>query len=85
MPLAQQIERLPECAELAKPIVTLAHSLRDGGNLGAHFDLERAPNEEVATLMVELLDDLLEYLFVLPRRIEALNTRIAALDGHTAA
>jgi hypothetical protein len=77
LPLASQIEQLPERADLARPILTLARSLKEGGNLGAHFDLDREPNEHVARLMVDLLDDLIEYLFVLPRRIEELNQRIA--------
>ena len=84
LPLAQQIEALPKHTDLDKPVLTLAHSLRDGGNLGAHFDLQRTPNQEVAELMVDLLDDLLEFLFILPGRIEELNSRIAAVDPESA-
>jgi hypothetical protein len=35
-------------------VIRRADAIRKGGNLGAHFDLEKEPNEETATLMIEL-------------------------------
>lgn len=77
--LAKQLEALPQHLDLARPLIELAHAVRKGGNLGAHFDLEREPNEQVATLMLELCEDLLEYLFALPGRIDELNVKLRAL------
>jgi len=77
--LAKQLEELPRHKDLAQPLVDLAHAIRLGGNLGAHFDLEREPDEHVATLMLELCEDLLQYLFVLPQRIQELQTKIEKL------
>jgi hypothetical protein len=39
--------------------------------------LEREPDQAVAGMMVDLLDDLLEYLFILPQQVEALNGRVS--------
>lgn len=80
-PLNKQLELLAGHAELQKPILTLAHAIRVGGNLGAHFDLDREPDEKVSKFLVDLLDYIIEYLFVLPRRIEQLHSHIEALSN----
>ena len=80
--LYQQLQALPEHRDLKKPILTLADAIRKGGNLGAHFDLEKEPNEETATLMIELLEYLIEYLFVLPKRIDKLHGTIDGLANN---
>lgn len=79
--LAQQVAKLPEQKNLAAPITTIADAIRRGGNLGAHFDLEAEPTKEVALLMLELVEELLEYFFVLPDRIEELHERIERLGN----
>lgn len=58
---------------MAEPLGKLAHAIRDGGNLGAHFDMEKEPTEEMAKHMVELLNYLISYLYVLPKEIEKLE------------
>jgi hypothetical protein len=80
-PLAKQLEQLPQHRDLAKPLLELAHAVRKGGNLGAHFNLEKEPDEHVATLMLELCEDLMEYLFTLPVRIAELHTKIETLSN----
>jgi|SRR5699024_10551563 len=75
-PLYQQLKVLPEKRDLKKPIITLANTIRKGRNLGAHFDLEIETDKEVAKQMLDLLNYLLEYLFVLPQRIENLEGRV---------
>lgn len=79
--LAKQLEELPKHRDLSKPLVELAHAVRKGGNLGAHFDLEKEPDEHVAVLMLELCEDLMEYLFTLPLRIEDLHKKVEALGS----
>jgi hypothetical protein len=82
--LYQQLQSLPEYRDLKSPIMMLADALRKGGNLGAHFDSEKTPNEETVTLMIDLLDYLLEYLFILPKRIESLHKTIDDLGKENA-
>jgi hypothetical protein len=76
-PLYEQLKILPEKRDLKQPIITLANTIRKGRNLGAHFDLEIETDREVAKQMLDLLNYLLEYLFVLPQRIEDLEERVS--------
>jgi hypothetical protein len=64
--LSQQLKELPNHKDLKKPILTLANAIKEGGNLGAHFDLKKIPNEEISTLMIDFLDYIIEYLDILP-------------------
>lgn len=71
--LAKLIEYAKNDIDLAAPLTSLSHAIRDGGNLGAHFDAEKEPNEIIARQMVELLDYLISYLYVLPQEIKKLE------------
>jgi hypothetical protein len=71
--LAGLIEIAVNEIDLAAPLRTLSHAVRGGGNLGAHFDPEREPTEPLARQMLELLDYLISYLYVLPEKIAALE------------
>ena len=77
--LAKQLEELPKHRDLGKPLVDLAHAIRQGGNFGAHFDFENETDEHAATLMLELCEDLMVYLFTLPVQIRELQTKINLL------
>lgn len=77
--LAVQLECLPQYRDLGRPFVDLSHAIRKGGNLGAHFIEDREPDERVARLMLELCEDLLEYLFTLPLRIQDLQAQVELL------
>lgn len=71
--LYKLIRDLPQSRDLGRPIAELAHAMREGGNLGAHFDLEKDTNATDAEKMVELLEHLIEYLYVIPSRVDALK------------
>lgn len=71
--LFELINRTTASVNLAAPLGKLSHAIRDGGNLGAHFDMEAEPTEEMAKHMVELLNYLISYLYVLPKKIEMLE------------
>lgn len=75
------MEVLSSHVELQQPLLTLAHAIRVGGNLGAHFDLEREPDDRLSRFAVDMLDYIIEYLYVLPRRIEQLHTHIEELPS----
>ncbi|MGX4583080.1 DUF4145 domain-containing protein [Paenibacillus chitinolyticus] len=80
-PLNKQLELLASHVELQKPLLTLAHAIRVGGNFGAHFDLEREPDEILSKYAIDMLDYIIEYLYVLPRRIEELHSHIEELQN----
>lgn len=77
--LAKLIDSAKDKVDLAAPLTALSHALRDGGNLGAHFDPEKEPNETIARKMVELLQYLILYLYVLPSEIKKLEQDLERL------
>ena len=81
--MGRQIRELPNHVDFDKPILTLAAAIQQVGNLGAHFDIEGEPDGETTALMLDLLDYLIEYLYVLPGRIERLHEAIGKLAGGT--
>lgn len=75
--LAELIEHTKNHVDLAAPLTALSHAIRDGGNLGAHFDMEKEPDEFISKQMVKLLEYLISYLYVLPKEIERLEASLA--------
>lgn len=71
--LARLIEEAKTTVDLTKPLTNLSHAIREGRNLGAHFDMAKEPDPAMAKQMVELLEYLLEYLYVLPKQIDDLE------------
>ena len=71
--LYQLIDEVKNNVDLAAPLESLSHAIRAGGNLGAHFDAAHEPSETQAKQMVELLDYLISYLYVLPSQITDLE------------
>jgi hypothetical protein len=75
--LAKAIEEVQKTRDLAKPLTMLSHAIRQGGNLGAHFDEDREPTAPLAEQMVELLEYLIEYLYTLPGDIARLEQALS--------
>lgn len=76
--LAQGLDLLPKHVKLDDPLLKLADGIRKGRNIGAHFDPEKEPDQETTEMMLDLLDYLIEYLFVLPDRVNRLHDRLAS-------
>lgn len=74
--LANLLQQLAEEIDLAQPLRELADALREGRNIGAHFD-EIDPTPEMAEKMLDLLDVIVEYLYLLPSQINELKTYTA--------
>lgn len=74
LPLYKLIETVKKDTDLSAPLNLLSHAIRAGGNLGAHFDMEHEPDENVARQIIELLSYLISYLYVLPAKIKRLET-----------
>lgn len=71
--LAKAIQRVADSVNLSEPISRLADVIRKGGNLGAHFDMEKEPDAAVSLQMLKLLENLIDYLHVLPHEITELE------------
>jgi hypothetical protein len=76
-PLSQQLEILPNQVDLAKPIQSLSHLLSTDGSLHRVLELETEMDYETTALLMDLLESLIEYLFVLPGKIEVTHNKIA--------
>ncbi len=63
--LFDQLKKLPEVVNLSDTLMRLADTLRKGGNIGAHFDLEKEPDQQVSELMLNILDYLFEYIYIM--------------------
>ncbi|MFN7249594.1 MAG: hypothetical protein ACK4M9_02280 [Anaerobacillus sp.] len=75
-PLAAQIESLPKSLDLARPIVSLSQLFHPDNQFQRILDLERDLDEDMSRLMIELLEGLIEYLYILPSKIEMTHDRI---------
>lgn len=78
--LAKLLEQLPTKHDLGQPIMKIADALRAGGNLAAHFDSDEDVTAETAEAMLELLEDLIEFLFVLPHKIDSLQLKLSSSE-----
>ncbi len=76
--LIKQLKALPDHVDLKDPILKIADGIRLGGNIGAHFDNEHEPDQETIEMMLDLLDYIIEYLFILPGRIDKLHNKFAS-------
>jgi Domain of unknown function (DUF4145) len=75
--LNHKIDYLLKSQRIPPLLADLAHSGREIGNLGAHFD----ENEEEVTyrdvsIMLEFLETILEYLYVLPAKVAKVKARL---------
>ncbi len=73
LPLHKAVSEVQNTKDLAAPLNALSHAIRQGGNLGAHFDMVKEPDEQLAKKMVALLEYLITYLYELPAEIEQIE------------
>lgn len=71
------IEDLCGSEQALEPLKKLAHAVRKGRNVGAHFDVSIEADERSARLMIELLRDLVSYFCRIPEKIAELETLLS--------
>jgi hypothetical protein len=76
LPLPRQLEALPKEVDLARPLQDIAHLLAPDGAFGRQFDDETAIDKVTAEHLVELAEQLIQYLVVLPGELAELKSRI---------
>ncbi|MCI4567603.1 hypothetical protein [Lysobacter sp. CFH 32150] len=77
LPLARQLEALPKDVDLAKPLQDIAPLLAPGGTFGRQFDDETSIDQVTAEQLLDLAEQLISYLVVLPGTMAELKSRIA--------
>ena len=75
--LPRQLEALPKDTDLAKPLQDIAPLMAPDGAFGRHFDDEMAIDKVTAEHLLELTEQLIQYLVVLPGELAELKRRIA--------
>jgi hypothetical protein len=83
-PLAKQVAKLSAAIDLERPLKTLARSLAEGG-LAAHLEDDQDPDLDAATAMLDLVEQLLIYVYMLPGAIEQHEVRLTERVGADAA
>lgn len=81
--LSEQLGSLQSNVDLTKPLTSLTDALRKGGNLGAHFNLEREPDQATARQMLDFIEYLMRYLYVLPGEVESFHNDITKQNQET--
>lgn len=71
--LSQQFEQLPKHVDLTTPLKTLSHLVHPDSPFNEMLELEREIDDDSVALLIELLESLIDYLFVLPGKIESVT------------
>lgn len=74
--LSEAITQIHDNHDLARPLENLSASTGEGGKLERHFEMEVEFNAETSKAMVELLEHLITYLYVIPQEIENIEDKI---------
>lgn len=77
MALPRRLEALAQDVDLARPLQDVAQLLAPGGTFGRQFEDEAAIDKVTAELLLELAEQMITYLVVLPGTMADLKSRIA--------
>lgn len=77
LPLSRQLEALPKDVDLTRPLHDIAPLLASGGAFGREFDDEAGISQGTASQLLELAEQLVAYLVVMPGTMAELKSRIA--------
>ena len=72
--LSDKVNDLIKSERIPPLLADVAHLGRQIGNLGAHFDKEEVTEADV-TAMIDFLETILEYLYVLPAKVATVKAR----------
>jgi hypothetical protein len=76
-PLTRQLEALQQDVDFTRPLQDIAQLMAPDGAFGRHFDDESSIDKVTAEHMLELTEQLMQYLVVLPGEMVDLRSRIA--------
>ena len=76
-PLPRQLEALQHEVDFTRPLQDIAQLMAPDGAFGRHFDDESSIDKVTAEHMLELTEQLIQYLVVLPGEMVDLRSRIA--------
>lgn len=68
--LEQQFEMLPEHINLVKPVTSISPLMAPDDGLHRMLELETEMDDEMTELLMDFLENLIQYLFILPGKLE---------------
>jgi polyhydroxyalkanoate synthesis regulator phasin len=74
--LSEQFEQLPKNVDLSSPIQTLSQLTRPDSPFFQMLELEKEIDDKTAELLIELLEALIDYLYVVPEKIDTIKQKI---------
>jgi hypothetical protein len=74
--LNEKVNYLLQSKSIPSLLADVAHLGRKIGNLGAHFDEEEVTYQDVS-VMLDFLETILEYLYVLPAKVAKVKARLS--------
>ncbi len=74
--LADKLKNLANSGRIPQTLADVALHLKQLGNLGAHFNEDEVTQDDV-TIILDFVELLLEYLYVAPAKIEAVQKRLS--------
>ena len=77
--LSISLRSTPEYATILRPITGLNDALCVSRNPGSHFDTEKDPNQELAAKLLDLVEFLLRYVYLLPGEAQELKKIVSEL------
>jgi hypothetical protein len=66
-------------SKILLPILSLGEALRIGRNTAGHFDLEKQPNKELASKIIDLTEFLIQYIYTLNKEANKVEELIQSL------
>ncbi|MFC1587492.1 DUF4145 domain-containing protein [Planctomycetota bacterium] len=78
--LKAKIDQLKNSDVLIKPIEDLYTSVRMAGNVGSHYIENKEITYESAKIMMDLVDYLLMYVYVLPKQADNLKKQVKTIE-----
>lgn len=75
-PLSEQLEQLPKHIDFTRPIASLSSLIHPNSHFQKMLELETDLDEDVAGLLVDLLNNLIEYLYILPSKMDSLHEQL---------
>lgn len=79
--LYDQLNALPENIDLSETISDLTHAIRKGRNIAAHFDEKQEIGPSTAAHLLDLLDYVIEYFFIIPEHVKELDDQLNTPEG----
>jgi Domain of unknown function (DUF4145) len=75
--LEKKVDSLLMSARIPQLLADVAHLGRKIGNMGSHFEKGEAVSDEDVAIMLDFLETILEYLYVIPAQVNYVKARLS--------